>query len=166
MPLQVYSARLPHHGQPGYTGPGAFDITRGSGGLRGGFFAPSAQLLGDVQKRKRAAKRDEAKLQAAWDWYVPLYLAEMRASYKAHYSAWRELLARDRVVLLCYCGTAARCHRAILRATILPKMGAVDAGELVTPAATSIARATPVLTPATRGLLDLADEMSRPRKED
>jgi len=161
MPLQVYSGRIPHHGQRGYTGPDGFNVTRGSGGTAGSPFAPSAALLGKSLKLKRAAKGDQIKLQQAWELYVPEYVAEMRASYKQHRRAWLELLARPRVVLLCYCGTASRCHRAILRTEILPKLGAVDCGELQVPSARPTT--PPVLvTPGTAALLDLAQEMTAP----
>lgn len=39
-------------------------------------------------------------------------------------------IASPRVVLVCYCSDPDRCHRAILRELILPKLGAVDAGEV------------------------------------
>lgn len=64
-------------------------------------------------------------------------------------------------MLLCYCGTAHRCHRAILRGSILPTLGAVDCGELPAPAT---ARVPP--TAATAGLLDLAQGLSGPRAEE
>lgn len=67
---------------------------------------------------------------AAWSCYVPAFIEEMRRSYAQHRAVWVELLARERVVLVCYCPVAAFCHRAILRTNILPKLGAVDAGEL------------------------------------
>lgn len=44
--------------------------------------------------------------------------------------AWRRLLARGWVVLVCFCGDPARCHRGILRAEILRALGAVDGGEV------------------------------------
>jgi uncharacterized protein YeaO (DUF488 family) len=158
MALQVYSARLPHHGLRGYSGPDAFDITRGSGGGNGSPFAPSRELLNEAQRRKKAARNDAVKLVEAWAWYVPRYLEEMRASYKRDRAAWRALLERPRVVVLCYCGTAQRCHRAVLRAQILPTLGAVDCGEL-TPAGAN-ASALPAHSASTSALLDLAQSMS------
>lgn len=35
MTLQIYIARLPHHGGHGYTGPDRLDLTRGTGGAAG-----------------------------------------------------------------------------------------------------------------------------------
>jgi len=129
VPLRFWTARLPHHGVPGYDGPGQLDVTRGTGGAYGGIFAPSRPLLDEANKRKRAAKGDEEKLVAAWAWYAPLYLAEMRASYRMNRARWDQLLARtDEPVLCCYCGTVARCHRTIL-AGILERLGAVHLGE-------------------------------------
>jgi hypothetical protein len=90
----------------------------------------------------------------AWAEYVPAYLAEMRVSYgvpqsawgtlerlafdrgvKARRDAWDALLARQRVVLKCFCSLdplprEQRCHRVILRSIILPKLGAKDMGEI------------------------------------
>ena len=129
MPLRVYTGRLPHHGQPGYDGPDRLNVTRGSGTDLGLVFAPSAELLAEGQRRKRAAKRDEAKLVEAWEWYAPRYVEEMRSSYRAHRAAWQQLLARSVVTLACYCGTSGRCHRRVLAGIILPKLGAIDCGE-------------------------------------
>lgn len=129
MTLQVHTARLPHHTCPGYTGPDHLDVTRGSGGGLGSPFAPSRELLDEAQRRKRGAKRDPIALAAAWDWYAPRYLEEMRASYRTHRRAWDALLARESVVLCCYCGHYDRCHRRLL-AEILVKCGAVDCGEI------------------------------------
>lgn len=136
MPLQVYTARLPHHGCVGYQGRDLLDVTRGSGGHLGNPFAPSKPLLVAGQASKAAAKRksapggatDRERLDLWFAWYRELYLEEMRASYRAHRGAWRALLARKRVVLCCYCGSH-RCHRRVL-AEILVALGAVDCGEL------------------------------------
>lgn len=129
MPLQVYTAQLPHRGRPGYYGRDAFNITRGTGGGAGDPFAPSDGLLAAGQACKRAAKKDEARLELAFAWYRELFLEEMRLSYRRHRGAWLELLARERVVLCCYCGTHGRCHRRVV-AEILARLGAVDCGEL------------------------------------
>jgi len=48
MPLEVYTARLPHHGCPGYRGPDHLDVTRGSGGAAASSFAPSRGLLDEA----------------------------------------------------------------------------------------------------------------------
>lgn len=113
-----------------------------------------------AKELRATALRDLAdQLEAdAWLHYEPRFLAEMRISYglarsttawaklkpdvralaeeawergaRPRPDAWRRLLARERVVLVCFCADPARCHRAILRAGILPALGAVDGGEL------------------------------------
>lgn len=128
MILHVHTARLPHHGCPGYTGRDAIDVTRGSGGAYGGAFAPSRELLDEAQAMKRRAKKDEAKLVEAWGWYAPRYVEEMRQSYRTNRLQWAQLLARAEVTLCCYCGTWSRCHRRLL-AELLVKCGAIDLGE-------------------------------------
>jgi uncharacterized protein YeaO (DUF488 family) len=131
--LRVYTAPLPTRGRPGYRGADALDITRGTGGPQVDTFAPSRELLNEGLRRKRAAKGSEARLVEAWAWYAPRYVAEMRASYRASRPQWEALLVRGEVVLCCYCGTYARCHRTLL-AEILVKLGAIYLGELDAPA--------------------------------
>jgi hypothetical protein len=120
MTLHVFTARL------NCRDPDAFNVTRGSGGELGAPFAPSRRILLPVLAARNlggpAAER-------AWAEYVPAYVEEMRASRRAHPEAWRALLARERVVLTCYCPRRERCHRGLL-AEILARCGAVDGGEL------------------------------------
>lgn len=125
--LIVHSARI------SYGGPDRLDVTRkgawlawkaGKGETIGGAFAPSWPLL-------KAAKAGKL----AFDEYDPRYLAEMRESYVRHRWAWDDLLARPRVVLVCYCTDPEHCHRFLLRTRILPALGAVDGGELLQEAA-------------------------------
>lgn len=144
MPLIVYTARISTRD------PDRFDITRKSGGDLGLPFAPSWTILGPALEARRKSERlgqgpwnedadgadaeqahDDAReiLDAAWALYVPAYLAEMRISYRRLRPAWSALLARPRVVLVCYCTDAARCHRTLL-AGILGKLGADVRGEL------------------------------------
>lgn len=106
------------------------DITRGTGGDAGAPFAPSWAILRPALAKLR---QGGAVAEQGWAEYVPAYLGEMRASYRAHRPAWDALLARGRVVLGCHCRDRARCHRGLV-AGILVKLGAVDHGEL--PAAT------------------------------
>lgn len=147
--LQVHSARLD------YFGPDRLDITRKSQDWRGLPFAPSWVILNPALKARQDAEYFEvraevhAKLRlgvtvdfiqwivqslriehAAWERYRPAYIAEMRRSYRNDRSIWDWLLSLDRVVLCCFCTNAHYCHRRILREEILPKLGAVDAGEL------------------------------------
>lgn len=149
MTLHVRTAQLR------YRGDDRFDITRKSGGKDGHPFAPSWSILGPALKvrqegqraiefaknaeplhplhaeRVRGAERKAARLeQEAWDAYVPAYLAEMRQSKIHNFNAWRDLLARERVCLVCYCRTRTRCHRGLL-AQMLVELGAVDDGEVV-----------------------------------
>jgi len=128
--LVVQTARI------GYAGADGFNVTRDSGDADGVLFAPSWSILRPaLAARMRAIScgRDYAHdaqviLDAAWAAYVPAYLAEMRASYRTHRAVWDRVLARPRVVLVCYCVEAERCHRTVL-AGILGKLGADVRGE-------------------------------------
>ncbi len=151
---------LVHTSQIRYRGPDRLDITRKSGGPAGLPFAPSWKILGpaldarhlaqraaEAEKRALAASTDDASLAIprargalrkarvaeaeAWSAYVPAYLAEMAESKRRNFNEWRELLARSRVVLVCYCPGRERCHRGLL-AKILVDLGAIDGGELDT----------------------------------
>lgn len=118
MTLLAYSARI------SFRDPDRFDITRKSGGKLGAPFAPSWPIL------RRALDTRRLDPERAWLEYVPAYLVEMRQSFRAQRAAWDALLARGRVVLVCYCTDAEHCHRGILRRRILPALGAVDCGEI------------------------------------
>jgi hypothetical protein len=138
--LRVHSARV------SYSGPDAFNVTRQKGGIAGEPFAPSWKLLAPwLRERKLARLRYDLAVQyedvraledledehaRAFEVYGAAYLVEMRASYRRFALDWSRLLARERVVLLCYCTRADRCHRGILRSVILPALGAVDCGEI------------------------------------
>lgn len=136
-PLTVYTARI------GYVGLDALDITRKSGRGDALVFAPSWSILRPaLDARARAAEASKlwwsclaetdegpAILAAAWAEYVPAYVAEMRASYRAHRPAWDRLLGEVLVTLTCYCVDPERCHRVLLARDILPKLGATYAGE-------------------------------------
>ncbi len=139
MTLRVQSARI------NYSGPHRLDCTRKSG-TDGIFLAPSWAILRPALEAMNAAKEewdfysregawscgDDAKrrLDGTWRSYVTAYENEMRRSYVENRGAWDDLLARERVVLCCYCTDREHCHRAILRGRILPAMGAVDEGEV------------------------------------
>lgn len=154
--------------------PDAFDITRGNGGEAAAPFAPSkAILLPALEARTRAKmlhpEAARAVLQVAWKRYAEQYRAEMEMSHGAlyrskkwadlteiqreawhngarpHPEAWDALLARDRVVLTCYCPLDVRlpatellargqCHRVLL-AGYLAACGAVYCGEIALPRA-------------------------------
>lgn len=122
MSLIVYTARISSGD------PDRLDVTRQSGSELGKAFAPSWMLL-----RPFLAKR-KAGLLTERDWvdYVARYTDEMRTSFRRHGDAWESLLARERVVLLCFCTDAERCHRTVLGRDILTKLGAGFAGEIGT----------------------------------
>lgn len=149
MALQAFSSRL------AYWGADRLDITRKSTDRYGLPFAPSWAILNPALRARQEAAYFEvranvhAKLKlgvtlefvqwileslriedAAWERYKPAYVAEMRRSYRDERSAWDALLARERVVLCCYCQNAHHCHRTVLRSEILPKLGAADGGEV------------------------------------
>lgn len=150
----------------GYRGPSMLDITRGSGGSDGLPFAPSEKLLnearrfGEIATKNAEALRASAVAQEAlaqtstsfdlqrraddlerepFEWYAPRFVEEMRRSWVQHRPAWDALLARNHVVLTCYCATTPsgvlRCHRRIL-AQLLVKAGGkagrrvIDGGEV------------------------------------
>jgi hypothetical protein len=120
--------------------PDRLDITRKSGGPAGIPFAPSWDILQPVlEARRKTAKFDlripehareaERLEEEAWAAYVPAFTEEMRRSYRRHRGHWDALLARSRVVLVCYCVDEDGCHRRLL-AKMLEKLGATDGGEL------------------------------------
>lgn len=108
-----------------YAGSDRLDVTRKGADDVGLAFAPSWKLLGPVLQARAAGELDDD----AWRAYVDAYTDEMRASYRTNRASWDWLLARERVVLVCYCTDADRCHRRVL-ARILAKLGAVDEGEV------------------------------------
>ncbi len=122
----------------------ALDITRKSGNADGIVFAPTWSILkpvlesrADLQKVKTAIRPHDAmitsaQIDAMWVWhiYCGRYVDEMRASYKSNRHRWDKLLGRSSVTLLCYCHGAVYCHRSILARVILPRLGAVYAGEV------------------------------------
>jgi hypothetical protein len=79
--------------------PDRLDVTRKGDSV----FSPSWPLL-------MAAKRG----QITFAEYSECYTAEMRVSFVRHRAAWDEVLARERVVLCCYCQDPALCHRSLL----------------------------------------------------
>jgi hypothetical protein len=108
-----------------YRGPDALNVTRKTGGPAGLPFAPSWDIVRPVTASRHADEHTQAE---AWERYVPLYCAEMERSYARDPGPWHVLLARERVVLACYCavparsGAPLRCHRVLL-AGILQRLG-------------------------------------------
>ncbi len=119
MTLRIYTARV------SYGGPGRLDVTRKSAGPDGLPFAPSWGILSPALTKLATGKLTDED----WRGYSEQYTAQMRTSYRDQRAAWDALLAREHVVLVCYCTDAERCHRRVL-AGILAKLGAVDEGEL------------------------------------
>jgi uncharacterized protein YeaO (DUF488 family) len=144
--LEVYSASI------GYAKArleDALDVTRASG-VEGLFLAPSWGILSPALgalRRAKKMKHDAAMMPVelranmeveahnieakTWAEYTFAYLGEMRASYRTNRKQWDALMMREMLVLCCYCVSQDKCHRMILRKTILPKLGAVDRGELL-----------------------------------
>lgn len=117
MPLAVWTARISTKDSD------AFDVTRKSGNPT---FAPSWKILGpmlDIRRVGRKATEEE------WRNYARDYFEEMRASYRSDPTPWKTLLAKERVVLTCYCTNAFRCHRTLL-GKFLVKLGAEFFGEV------------------------------------
>jgi len=133
MAVEVWTSRISSKD------PDRLDITRESAGLDGIAFAPSWDILRPAHDARR---ENELHLDAgdqlgaslvegdAWQVYVPAFMAEMRASYRANRAAWDAMLARQRVVLVCDCTDPDRCHRTLLARDILTKLGATYRGEL------------------------------------
>lgn len=67
---------------------------------------------------------------AAWGAMRAQYEKQVRGTRKAGFArdAWRALLGREVVTLVCRCSDAERCHRRWL-AALLAEAGAVDGGE-------------------------------------
>lgn len=129
----VYSARI------SYRGPDALDVTRMTG-KEGLIFAPSWTILRPaLAARKlvggaiRCGQLDEARRieDEAWAEYEPLYLQEMRESYRAHRVRWQAHLCVDERTFVCYCAETfgvLHCHRRLL-VGIFVALGATNGGE-------------------------------------
>jgi uncharacterized protein YeaO (DUF488 family) len=86
--------------------------------IAGKVFAPS---WGMVMGHKNLRLTDEQ--------YTQMYYKLMRQNYKNNREEWEKLLAREKVVLLCYCYSGAFCHRYLLK-DMLVKAGAEYKGEI------------------------------------
>lgn len=116
---RVYTSRV------GCRDPDALDVTRKSAGPAGLPFAPSWALL-----RRALPKLAKGAPVVTPEQYEVEYRAEMAASRARDPGAWEAMLARPRVVLLCYCASKSdRCHRRLL-ARMLVELGGSDHGEL------------------------------------
>lgn len=130
---EVWSAHM------SYAGEDRFDITRKSGGAAGAPFAPPEDAFLEAIRRRKALEQRRLvpksgasatdAVRAAWEAYREAYREAMRRSFLAHKSAWLELLTKPEVTLVCYCAVPTRCHRIVLAAEILPKLGKTYRGE-------------------------------------
>lgn len=107
--LTVYSSRV------GCNDRDVLDITVKTGSA---VFAPTWDMVMGYKNGKLTKAQ-----------YTEQYTELMRQSFRSNKKEWAELLKRDRVVLVCYCGKGAFCHR-ILLAEMLMKCGAVYEGEI------------------------------------
>ncbi len=105
MELHLYTAQIGK-----YKGPDAYDVTVKSGDIN---FAPTWDIV-------QAWKAGEIN----WDTYTQRYRELMLNSYKRNQGAWREILEKGILTLLCYCRADddKHCHRYLL-ADFLIKLG-------------------------------------------
>jgi hypothetical protein len=117
MSLQVYTAQIKYTNLYEIkNNPDCLDVTIKSGSK---IFAPT---WGMVMGHKNLRLTD--------DQYKDMYYKLMRQSYKINRKEWDELLAKDKIILMCYCYNGSFCHRYLLR-DILVKLGAEDKKEII-----------------------------------
>lgn len=159
MPLVVYTStyRCSDPDRFDITRVGALRAAKSGKPFPGEAFAPSNDLLWPAKNLSEVAdallvsdhEALAAQLSIVMDEvYAICYAAEMRVSagMPEHKwsaleklartrgviprpGAWRDLLAKERVVAVCFCNEPHKCHRGLL-AQFLVKMGATYAGEL------------------------------------
>ena len=100
-----------------YNGYGRLDITVKGNNQIGRFFAPTWNM---VMNHKKTGNNQE---------YIDKYHTLMLASYSKNRGIWDRVLAKDVVVLVCFCPANAFCHRHLLR-HYLVKLGAEYKGEI------------------------------------
>ncbi len=100
--------------------PAAVDTTMKSSSGAGWVFAPTKRLVfghkagqGDSRFQNWSPLTDAE--------YTAQYLDLLRGRFRQNPQAFRSLLEREEVILLCYCKAHAFCHRYILAETVLPK---------------------------------------------
>ena len=108
--LTVYTASMNYKGSKE-----SLDVTVKSGEE---VFAPTWEM---VMKTKQG--------KMSWEEYKAQYYEMMRKSYEDNFERWQEILAREELVLLCYCKSPGRCHRRLL-AEMLEEAGANYEGEI------------------------------------
>lgn len=85
-----------------------YDITVKSGDT---VFSPTWEML--IKIKSGEMSKEEYKKQ---------YIELMRKSKNENQEKWRQLIERERVVLVCYCPAGVFCHRVLL-AKMLEKSG-------------------------------------------
>ena len=101
-----------------FRGQNGLDVSVKGGDPIGRIFAPTWRIVIGV-KQGTLTERD----------YELEYHRLMLESYSQHRDVWDSLLAKDEVVLLCYCKKGAFCRRLLL-AQYLQKLGGDYCGEL------------------------------------
>ena len=101
-------------------GADRLDITVKGQDPIGKHFAPTWELVRRFKDKQHPLDEES---------YTREYRKLMRRSYVEHRHIWDELLARDRVVLVCFCRPGAFCHRLLL-AGFLEQCGAKYEGEI------------------------------------
>lgn len=111
----IYTVQISIASQLGLTQDDSYlDITVRSGNTA---FAPTWDM---VMGHKAGRITDKQ--------YIEQYYKMMRHSYRANREDWNAVLAKDEVLLACYCPAGKFCHRHIL-AQMLVKCGATFKGE-------------------------------------
>lgn len=118
---RIYTARMD------YTGRDRLDITRGNAEFSkyGSIFAPSQQTLNAWLKARKSTRGQKE----AWEAYRKAFRLEMIQSFRKNKEVWEAIIELEEVTLVCFCEDANRCHRTIVASEMLPKMGAIYAGE-------------------------------------
>ena len=124
MPLHVFTSQIRYVKAKQ---PDAYDISRMGAWLArkekapldSEIFAPSWELLKDCKAGLVMQKQYEER-----------YIAEQRASVKENTHVWRWFFQKERIVVCCYERFGDFCHRHVLREYILPRLGAIDCGEI------------------------------------
>ncbi len=101
-----------------YPGPYRLDITVKGKDTVGKIFAPTWHMV----KQYKDTGNEES--------YIGVYHDMMTNSYQFNRRAWENVLARDSVVLVCFCAYGNFCHRHLL-AQYLRQLGAENMGEIV-----------------------------------
>lgn len=89
-----------------YDGPGRFDITVKSAS------EPEGKLLAPTWDMVRGVKDGTLD----WNEYTFRYVALVGT--RRHSQVWRDLLLRERVVLVCFCPPGRNCHRHLAKTII------------------------------------------------